>query len=47
MTGAHGVERLIDRFDAFDDDEIERRRRWMRLDPHYRAAREALEQADG
>ena len=26
---------------------VEQRRRWMRLDPHYRAARDALEQANG
>jgi hypothetical protein len=26
---------------------VERQREWMRLDPHFRVARDALEQADG
>jgi hypothetical protein len=47
MTGGQGAERIIDRFAALGDDEVERRRRWMRLDPHYRAAREALERSGG
>jgi hypothetical protein len=47
MSGAHAAERIIDRFDSIDDAEIERCRQWMRLDPHYRRARQALEQANG
>jgi hypothetical protein len=47
MAGAHSAERIIDRFDRIDDAAVERRRRWLRFDPHYRAAREAIEQADG
>ena len=47
MSGAHAAERIIDRFDVIDDPAVERCRRWMRLDPHYRAARQALENAHG
>jgi hypothetical protein len=47
MSGAHSAERIIDRFDAIDDAAAENCRRWMRLDVHYRAARDALEQAGG
>jgi len=47
MSGAHSAERIIDRFDSIDDATVERCRRWMRLDPHYRAARTALERTDG
>jgi hypothetical protein len=47
MSGAHSAERIIDRFDAIDDAAAETCRRWLRLDPHYRAARDALEQAGG
>jgi hypothetical protein len=47
MSGAHSAERFIDRFDRIDDTAIEERRRWLRLDPHYRAAREALGTANG
>ena len=43
MSGASAAERFIDRFDAIDDDAVEQRRRWLRLDPHYRNAREALD----
>jgi hypothetical protein len=46
MAGAH-AERIIDRFDAIDDGSVERSRRWLRLDPHYRSARDAMEQAGG
>jgi len=46
MSGDH-AERIIDRFDAIDDATVERCRRWMRLDPHYRAARNSMEQASG
>ena len=47
MSGSHSAERIIDRFDSLDDEAVERCRRWMRLDPHYRSARESLERADG
>jgi urease accessory protein UreF len=47
MSGAHSAERFIDRFDGIDDAAVEERRRWMRLDPHYRAAREAFGPANG
>ena len=47
MSGSHAAERIIDRFDAIDDEAVERCRRWMRLDPHYRTARQAMEQANG
>jgi hypothetical protein len=47
MSGAHAAERFIDRYDSIDDAAVERCRRWMRLDPHYRAAREALERGNG
>lgn len=47
MSGARAAERFIDRFDALADDSVEQRRRWLRLDAHYRSAREALEQARG
>ena len=46
MAGAH-AERIIERFEALDEGAVERCRRWMRLDPHYRAARDAMEQAGG
>ena len=45
MSGA--VDRFIDRFDGMDDAAIERQRQWLRLDRHYRAAREALERNRG
>ena len=45
MSGA--VDRFIDRFDGMDDAAIERQRQWLRLDPHYRAAREALDRGNG
>ncbi len=46
MTGGQ-AERIIDRFEALDDAAVERCRRWMRLDPHYRSARDAMDQAGG
>jgi hypothetical protein len=46
MSGGH-AERIIDRFEALDDAAVERCRRWMRLDLHYRSARDAMEQASG
>ena len=47
MSGSSSAERIIDRFERLDDAAVERCRRWMRLDPHYRAARDAMEQAGG
>lgn len=47
MSGSHSAERIIDGFDALDDSAVEQCRRWMRLDPQYRSARKALEQANG
>ena len=47
MSGAHSAERFIDRFDGIDDAAAEERRRWLRLDPNYRAAREAFGQPNG
>jgi hypothetical protein len=47
MSGAHAAERIIDRFDSIDDAAVERCRRWMRLDPNYRQALQALEQDNG
>lgn len=45
MSGA--VDRFIDRFDGMDDAAVERQRQWLRLDIHYRTARQALERAGG
>ncbi len=47
MFGAGSPDRIIDQFDAIDDETAERCRRWLRLDPHYRAAREAIERTNG
>ncbi|MCL6740053.1 hypothetical protein LZ518_02745 [Sphingomonas sp. RB56-2] len=47
MAGASAAERFIDRYDSIDDAAVERCRRWLRLDPHYRAARDALEPGNG
>lgn len=47
MLGANAPEHLIDRFDSIDDAQADAARRWLRLDPHYRTAREALERRDG
>ena len=47
MSGAHSAERFIDRFDGIDEATADERRRWLRLDPHYRAARTAIERANG
>jgi hypothetical protein len=47
MSGAHSAERIIDRFDRIDETAIEKRRYWLRLDPHYRAAYEALGPSNG
>ena len=45
MSGA--VDRFIDRFDGLDEATVERQRKWLRLDPHYRAARDSLGQGNG
>ncbi|HYC95824.1 MAG TPA: hypothetical protein VEB39_09035 [Sphingomicrobium sp.] len=45
MSGA--VDRFIDRFDGMDDAAIERQRRWLRLNSHYRNARQALDRGNG
>lgn len=47
MSGSRSAERIIDRFDGIDDAMVEQRRRWLRLDPHYRAARDGLERDNG
>jgi hypothetical protein len=47
MANANAAERFIDRFDGIDDAAVEQRRQWLRLDPHYRDAREALERSNG
>jgi len=45
MSGA--VDRFIDQFDGMDDAAVERQRQWLRLDPHYQAARKAFGHANG
>ena len=47
MFGQAAADRVIDAFDAIDDERVERCRRWMRLDPHYRLARDTLERVNG
>jgi hypothetical protein len=47
MANANAAERFIDRFDLIDDAAVEQRRQWLRLDPHYRDARDALERPGG
>ena len=47
MFGPGAADRVIDSFDTIDDERVERCRRWMRLDPNYRAARDVLERAHG
>lgn len=47
LANGHAAERFIDRFDSIDEAATERQRQWLRLDPHYRAAREALERSGG
>ena len=47
MFGSAAADRVIDQFDSIDEDRVERCRRWMRLDSHYRYARDTLEQDDG
>lgn len=41
--GIGSPDRAIDRFDALDEDRVDRCRRWMRLDPHFRTARDTIE----
>jgi hypothetical protein len=47
MSGAYSADRIIDRFDRIDDSAVEQRRIWLRLDPQYRIAQDAIGQADG
>jgi hypothetical protein len=47
MLGTNAPEHMIDRFDSIDDARAVQARRWLRLDPHYRGAREALERRNG
>ena len=47
LSNSHAAERLMDRFDSLDDVSVEQQRRWLRLDPQYRNALEALERANG
>jgi hypothetical protein len=47
LFGPAAADRVIDSFDAIDDERVERCRRWMRLDPHYRGARDAMERLHG
>jgi hypothetical protein len=47
LSNSHAAERFIDRFDGIDDVSVDRQRHWLRLDPQYRAAREALGRANG
>ena len=47
LSNSHAAERLMDRFDAIDEESVEKQRSWLRLDRDYREAREALEKACG
>ncbi|MGI8931847.1 MAG: DUF2336 domain-containing protein [Sphingomicrobium sp.] len=47
LFGLDAPDRAIERYDRIDDDMAERCRRWMRLDPHYRGARDAIEAWNG
>lgn len=47
MFGPGSADRIIDEFDTIDEERVERCRRWMRLDPHFRNARDMLEQLHG
>ena len=46
-VGLGTTDRAIEQFDELADEGVERCRRWMRLDPHYRQARDRLEQMGG
>lgn len=43
LVGLGPADRAIDLFDSIDDARVERCRAWMKLDPHYRAARERMD----
>ena len=45
LSGGAAAE--IERFDSLGDDQVDRTRKWLRLDPHYRAALTALGGRDG
>jgi len=45
LTGGPAAE--IERFDSLDQGQVDRTRKWLRLDPHYRAALTALGRHDG
>ena len=47
LFGLGAPDRAIERFDAIGEEQVERCRRWMRLDPHYRAARDVIEPSGG
>ena len=47
MSGANSADRFIDRFDRIDDAVVEQRRRWLRLDPHFRVAQDAIGHSHG
>jgi hypothetical protein len=47
LVGLGAPDRAIDQFDAIDEERAERCRRWMRLDPHYRAARDLMDRTSG
>lgn len=46
-VGLGTTDRAIEQFDSLDDEQVERCRRWMRLDPNYRNARNRLEKVGG
>jgi hypothetical protein len=46
-VGLGTTDRAIEQFDELTDERVEQCRRWMRLDPHYRRARDLLEQLGG
>jgi hypothetical protein len=45
LSGGAAME--VERFDTLDEGQVERTRKWLRLDPHYRAALSALGGHDG
>lgn len=47
MLGLGSPDRAIDLFDRLDEAKAEEARRWLKLDPEYRAARDALEGGNG
>ena len=47
LFGLGAPDKAIERYDLIDDEKTERCRRWVRLDAHYRAAREAIEAPRG